>query len=55
MNILLATQRVAACQRDRERNFSKRSSKVNKVVGNPAGLEFDCSNPVKGKCGPEFS
>ena len=38
-DILSPTQRTAA-KRDRERNFFKKPSKVKKIVGNPAGSEF---------------
>lgn len=40
-NILSATQGATADERNRTRNFSKTSSKVNRIVGNPAGKEFD--------------
>ena len=50
-DILLATQRAAADERDRARNFSKISSKVNRVLGNQAGSEFDFSDLEKSKCG----
>ena len=46
-DILSPTQRTAADKRDRERNFFKKPSKVKKIVGNPAGSEFDCSDPKK--------
>ena len=53
--IFSATQRTAADERNRARNFSKRPGKIYKVVGNPAGSEFDCSYSEKSKCGVESS
>ena len=35
------------------RDFSKRLSKVNRVVGNPTGTAFDLSDPEESNCGPE--
>ena len=41
--------------RETARNFSKRPRKVNSVIGDPTGSEFDCSDPEKSRCGPESS
>ena len=46
-DILSATQRTADDKRDRERNLFKKPSRVKKIVGNPTGSEFDCSDPKK--------
>ena len=54
-DILSATKRTAAEERDRARNFSKRLSKVNSVIGNPTDSEFDYSDLGKSKCGQESS
>ena len=35
------------------RDFSKRPSKINRVVGKTAGSEFDCSDHEKSKCEPK--
>ena len=48
-DMLSATQRAAADETDRAKNFSKRLSKLNRVVGNPGGSEFDCSDLEKSK------
>ena len=38
---------------ERVKDFSKRPSKVKRVVGNTAGSEFDCSDHEKSKCVPK--
>ena len=48
--IFLASQRAATKDKDIARYFSKRSSKVNSVVGNPVGSEFVYSDLDKYKC-----
>ena len=53
--IFLASQRAATKDKDFARYFSKRSSKVNSVVGNPVGSEFVYSDLDKYKCDPEYS
>ena len=40
-DIPLATQRTAADERGRARDFSKRLSEVSRVAGNPVDSEFD--------------
>ena len=52
-DIFSATQTTATEKRDKTGNFSKRSSKVNRVIDKPAGSEFDCSDPENSKCGQE--
>ena len=54
-DILSATQRTAVDKEDRARKLSKKPSKVNRVVGNPAGSEFDCSDLEKSKFGQKNS
>lgn len=49
--IFLASQRAATKDKDIARYFSKRSSKVNWVVGNAAGSKFVYSDLDKNKCG----
>ena len=49
--IYLASQRAATKDRDNARYFSKRSSKVNRVLGNAAGSQFVYSDLDKTKCG----
>ena len=53
--IYLASQRAATKDRDNARYFSKRSSKVNRVLGNAAGSKFVYSDLDKNKCDPEYS
>lgn len=53
--IYSACQRAATKDRDSARYFSKRSSKVNSVVGNPVGSEFVYSDLDMYKCDPEYS
>ena len=54
-DIFSATQRAAANERGRAIDFSKRSSKVNRLVSKPAGSESDCSDRENSKCDPESS
>ena len=54
-DILSATQTTAADERDRARNFSKRSRKVNRAVENPPAFGSDCSDLGKCRCGPKLS
>ena len=35
------------------KDFSKRPSKINTVLGNTAGSDFDCSDHEKSKCEPK--
>ena len=51
----MASQRAATKDRDSARYFSKRSSKVNRVLSNSAGSEFVYSDLGKYKCEPEYS
>ena len=53
--IFLASQRAATKDKDIARYFSKRSSKVNSVVGNPVGSEFVYSDLDMYKYDPEYS
>ena len=54
-DIISATQRATADEKDRTRNFPKRSSRVNRIVHKKAGSECGCSDPEKSKCDPESS